>query len=421
MLPNQSYEAALSELFKLEFTGMKLGLENIRALLESLGNPHRSFKSIHVAGSNGKGSVSAMLSAALQGNGYRVGLYTSPHLVSFRERVKVGDEPISEAHTAEILSAMWPMVEQLHATFFEVTTALAFKYFALENVDVAVIETGLGGRLDATNALECPLATVVTSISLEHTQFLGDTLELIAGEKAGIFKHGAPAVVHVDPMLRHVFEAKAADVGTSVLFADDVRLSNEYAHLQPPLEGLHQEKNLKTVLAALAVIGLRIDPKRTCEGIAHTVILTGLRARLEAYGDERFTSRGASLILDVGHNPDAFHMLASHFLRAGIRPVVVIGLAKDKALLEVLGEVARFASRVITTQADHHRAAPSAELATMARILGLRAEDGGAVVNAVAHAAAGARGGEVYLLCGSHYVVGEYLARMERDSTIKRN
>lgn len=393
---------------------MKLGLDNIRALLASLGDPQKKFRSIHVAGSNGKGSVSAMLSAALQGNGYHVGLYTSPHLVSFRERIKIGAEMISENRVAEILTAMWPKVEELQATFFEVTTALAFKYFADEQVDIAVIETGLGGRLDATNVLEKPLATVVTSISLEHTQFLGDTVELIAGEKAGIFKPGSPAIVSADTSLRPVFGRRAEAVGTTVTYADEYFAPKEFASLHPPLLGRHQAQNLRTVLATLSKLDLRLQPERTKEGIAFTVALTGLRARLETCNDDRFTSHGATLVLDVAHNPDAFHCLAGHFVAQGIRPIVIIGLAKDKAVLEVLGEVARFASRVITTQADNHRAASSAELARMAEMLGLPARDGGPVAHAIEATAAIAASGDTVVLCGSHYVVGEYLAQQEK-------
>lgn len=409
---NRTYEAALGELFKLEFTGMKLGLDNIRALLASLGDPHKQFPSIHIAGSNGKGSVSAMLSAALQGNGYRVGLYTSPHLVSFRERIKIDAQMISEERTAEILTAMWPKVEELNATFFEVTTALAFKYFADEAIDVAVIETGLGGRLDATNVLERPLATVVSSISLEHTQFLGDTAELIAGEKAGIFKTGSPAIVNVAPELRPIFDARATGLGTTLTYADSFRIPTEYGPLRPPLLGKHQEHNLRTVLATLSVLALRTDLRRSHEGIDYTIMLTGLRARLEEYDDVRFTSRNAKLILDVGHNADAFHALGQYFISASIRPVVVLGLAKDKAVYEVLGEVSRFASRIVTTQADNHRAASSADLARMANTLGLIAEDGGSVRNAIKRASRSVYNGETVLLCGSHYVVGEYLASL---------
>ncbi|HEY6172625.1 MAG TPA: Mur ligase family protein, partial [Candidatus Kapabacteria bacterium] len=204
MPQDNHYLDALDKLFALEFTGMKLGLENIGELLASLGNPQEQYPTIHVAGTNGKGSVSSMLAAALQANGYKTGLYTSPHLVNFTERIKVNGEEIPRDYVASFLEANWHKVEEVKATFFEVTTALMFKYFADKKVDIAVIETGLGGRLDGTNILRKPLATVITSIGLEHTQILGDTLELIAKEKAGIFKQGSPAIVNVAEQLHHV-------------------------------------------------------------------------------------------------------------------------------------------------------------------------------------------------------------------------
>src|SRR5258708_7866597 len=197
---------------------MKLGLDNIRELLGILGNPQNKFDSVHIAGSNGKGSVSAMLAAAMQGNNYQTGLYTSPHLVDFRERIKINGEMIGEEYVASFLEKIWKDVERLHATFFEVTTAMAFSYFADAGVQIAIIETGLGGRLDATNILEKPLVTVITSISLEHTAQLGNTLEEIAVEKAGIMKTGVPAIVCVPKELKHIFIEHGKEINAPIVF-----------------------------------------------------------------------------------------------------------------------------------------------------------------------------------------------------------
>jgi dihydrofolate synthase/folylpolyglutamate synthase len=407
--PNPQYDAQLAELYKLEFTGMKLGLDNIRELLTFLANPQKRFATIHIAGSNGKGSVSAMLAAALQSCGFRTGLYTSPHLVDFRERIKIDGELIPEDVVADLLGYMWPTVEHLKATFFEVTTALAFRYFASSPVDVAVIETGLGGRLDATNILEHPLATVVTSISLEHTQFLGNTLEQIAGEKAGIFKKRSPAVVNVDQSLRPVFIAKAKEVGTSVLFADEFEIPSEYADIQLPLLGSHQRQNLRTVLATLSMLDYTFDPDRIKEGIEQTVKLTGVRARLEEYPDEQFVHKGVKLILDVAHNPDAFRALKDYFVGRRLKPVVILGLAKDKDIKTILGYVRDFASRIIAVEAQTQRALPSSVIVDEAKVLGIESVDGGEVRDGMKLALSTLRAGETALLTGSHFVVGDYL------------
>ena len=191
-IDNPELRAALDRLFSLQTFGIKLGLEPVGALLEEIGNPHTFFPAIHVAGTNGKGSVCAMLASILRAAGLRVGLYSSPHLVSFDERIRVDGVPIDQDTLARYAREMLPMIERHNCTFFEGTTAMGFRYFAERQVDVAVVETGLGGRLDATNVL-APLASAITSISFDHMKHLGDTLEQIAAEKAGIIKHGAPA------------------------------------------------------------------------------------------------------------------------------------------------------------------------------------------------------------------------------------
>ena len=202
-------------------SGYKEGLSNTLALDNHFGHPHKSFATIHVGGTNGKGSVSHTLASVLQACGYRVGLYTSPHLVDFRERIRVNGEPVSEDYVMRFVEQERSFFEPLHPSFFEVTTAMAFKYFRDEHVDIAVVEVGLGGRLDCTNIIQ-PLVSVITNISFDHTQFLGDTLAKIAAEKAGIIKKGTPVVIgENDDETRPVFEAKAAEMHAPILFAED--------------------------------------------------------------------------------------------------------------------------------------------------------------------------------------------------------
>lgn len=406
---DNEYLSHLEKLYALEFTGMKLGLENISDLLHSLGNPQEAYPSIHIAGTNGKGSVSAMIAAALQANGYTTGLYTSPHLVNFTERIKINGEEIPRTYVAEFLQRLWVKVEEIHATFFEVTTALMFKYFADLRVDVAVIETGLGGRLDGTNVLTKPLATVITSIGLEHQHILGDTLEQIANEKAGIFKHGSPAIVNVERELHHVFRTKAYEAGTDVTFIDNhTQLPDELG--EPPFAGKHQEQNVRTALATLGLISLPIDTKKAYQGIRHTTELTHLRGRLETISHKNSDEKGVTLIIDVGHNAHAFGYLAEYFTSRNIRPYVVAGFAKDKDVSEILVTIKRFAARLICVSANMHRALPAAKLHAKAVECGLNADYASTVRAGVDRAVELATEGETVLVVGSHYVVGEFLA-----------
>ncbi|MEP7235769.1 MAG: folylpolyglutamate synthase/dihydrofolate synthase family protein [Ignavibacteriota bacterium] len=416
--PESSYRSALSELLSLEFTGMKLGLDNIRELLRILGNPQDKFESIHIAGSNGKGSVSALLAAALQSNKYLVGLYTSPHLVDFRERIKINGKVIAEEYITSFAAKIWPDVQRLSATFFEVTTALAFCYFADNGVQVAVIETGLGGRLDATNILEKPLATVITSISLEHTAQLGDTLELIAAEKAGIMKHGSPAIVNVSGELQKIFSAKSQQLVTNVKFVDSTEIFDGYSELESPFVGKHQAANLRTALVTLESLEIPLKLELTIEGIRLAVELTGIRARLEYYNYPPAAAKGVNLILDVGHNPDAFRMLRQYFNDRKIRPIVVAGFAGDKDIQLIVQEMAGFAGEFISVAARAKRAIPSGELAALVAGCGLDATMSDDPLSGVELALSTAKRGDTILLTGSHFVVGDFLADVESTETV---
>ncbi len=403
------YSSRLHDLFQLEFFGMKLGLENISSLLEFLGRPDRKVPSIHVAGTNGKGSVSSMLAAIHTADGKKTGLFTSPHLVEFRERIRIDGEVITEAEVGEFLSRCWSKIEELKATFFEVTTAMAFDHFARHGVDIAVIETGLGGRLDATNVLERPLVAVITSIGLDHQQQLGDTLPLIATEKAGILKATVPAVVQCLPELEKVFAERATEVGATIQFVREFEAPEVFATLRPSLLGEFQESNLRTVLAACSVLPHPPSQKAVQDGIARTSILTGLRGRMEEFFAPDLESRGIRLFLDVGHNADALEEVKKFFQELHLRPITVFGIMRDKDVTAALVTLGEFVSELVAVNAETPRALSSRELFDAAQRQAICTVDAGGVMDGVSWALANATDGGVVLVSGSHYVVGEFL------------
>ena len=294
-------------------TGYKEGLSNTLALDEHFGHPHKAYATIHVAGTNGKGSVSHTIAAVLQECGYRVGLYTSPHLVDFRERIRINGSPISEEYVVNFVNEERAFFEPLHPSFFEVTTAMAFKYFKDQQIDIAVVEVGLGGRLDCTNIIT-PILSIITNISFDHTQFLGNTLAKIAFEKAGIIKKGIPVVIgEVIPETHTIFEQKALEMEAPIFFAEDQRevisaqpLPNggmqyhtiHYGDLTGDLSGIYQEKNLNTVIVALHQMvqqGFLTISKGNgseakgfsdfCEALKHVAERTGLMGRWQTIQD----------------------------------------------------------------------------------------------------------------------------------------
>src|SRR5574344_1632589 len=253
---------------KIGSAAYKEGLENTHILDEHFGHPHRQFPTIHVAGTNGKGSCSHTLAAVLQSSGYKVGLYTSPHLRDFRERIRINGEPVPEQYVVDFVTSEKEFFEPLYPSFFELTTALAFKYFAEQKVDVAVIEVGLGGRLDCTNIIT-PVVSIITNISFDHMQFLGNTLAAIASEKAGIMKKNIPVVIgETVPETKPIFVAHAKEVGAPIYFAEEERQvegmqlesdglcyqTKEYGSLHGQLGGLYQAKNTATVLTAIHLL-----------------------------------------------------------------------------------------------------------------------------------------------------------------------
>ena len=375
----------------------KEGLANTRALDEHFGHPHRSYATIHVAGTNGKGSVSHTLAAVLQSAGYRVGLYTSPHLVDFRERIRVNGKMIPEERVVRFVEEERAFFEPLHPSFFELTTALAFQYFQEQGVDFAVIEVGLGGRLDCTNIIT-PLLSVITNISFDHTQFLGNTLEQIASEKAGIIKRGVPVVIGEtggNRGVRQVFADKALAMDAPITFADEegeivgwndgVYETRHFGTFKAELRGLCQEKNTATILAALRQLFERIDeapsmgklPTATSErldcihqGFAHVCSLTGLMGRWQTLRE------CPTVICDTGHNPGGLQYIGEQLeairnsRKCELR--IVLGMVADK---DVRGSLALFPKKAhyYFTQASVKRAMSAQEIAALGLELGLQA------------------------------------------------
>jgi dihydrofolate synthase / folylpolyglutamate synthase len=361
----------LSYVFRLEQFGIKFGLDNIRALLARIGNPQQTFRSIHIAGTNGKGSVTAMIDSVLRCAGLRSARYTSPHLVDLSERFVIGGQPVDAADMRHAASVVQTAIEALigdgtlshKPTFFEATTAMAFDLFRNAGVELAVVEVGLGGRLDSTNVIE-PIVTAITSIDFDHQQYLGDTIAAIAGEKAGIIKPAVPVVVgHLQPEAYEVIARIARDRDAALLTTDDVAEDLRNAPLG--LRGEHQRANAAVairVVETLERFGVAIGKQAILDGLA-TVTWPG---RL----DHRRLPNGREVILDAAHNPAGARALASYLRSLGReRPTLVFGAMRDKDVDGMLTALLPEIGRVIVTQPSNTRAANPAELASRIRAL----------------------------------------------------
>ena len=387
----------------------KEGLENTWALDEHFGHPHRSFRSIHIAGTNGKGSCSHTLAAILQEAGYKVGLYTSPHLIDFRERIRVNGQPVPEAYVIRFVEEERAFFEPLHPSFFELTTAMAFRYFAEEKVDVAVVEVGLGGRLDCTNIIR-PDLCIITNISLDHVQFLGDTLEKIAGEKAGIIKSGIPVVIgETTPETRSVFQKKAEEVGAPIHFAEE-EVKEVHPDWEYELKGLYQEKNRRTLWAALPLLqeeGYRIAESDIQAGFAHVVELTGLMGRWQKLQEH------PTVVCDTGHNVGGIQYIAEQLRRQVFRRLhIVIGMVNDKDVRGVLALLPREATYYFT-QASVKRALPAGQLARLAAEAGLQGTCYPDVPSAVRAAQKESLPEDFIFVGGSSFIVADLLANRD--------
>ncbi|MBL7850795.1 MAG: bifunctional folylpolyglutamate synthase/dihydrofolate synthase [Cyclobacteriaceae bacterium] len=396
----------------------KADLDNTLALCESLGNPERKFKSIHVAGTNGKGSTSHMLAAILQAAGYRTGLYTSPHLKEFTERIRIDGREIEQDFVVDFVDRMRPELDRIQPSFFEMTVGMAFDYFARRQVDVAVIEVGLGGRLDSTNVIT-PELSVITNISWDHMALLGNTLQKIASEKAGIIKRGVPVVVSErQEEVEDVFIGRAGQLGCDLVFASDIIQLHQQSDgydvyqgggvwlegLNPGLKGRYQEKNLPGVLAAvlaLTDLGYEISNEAIKEGIAHTTQLTGLKGRWQIIRQNPLT------ICDTGHNEAGILAVLDQLRETPHRRLhMVIGMVNDKDISKILNLLPKEAVYYFC-QARIPRAMDARELAGQAASFGLKGVVEPDVNAALRKATAEAGPGDVIFVGGSTFVVGE--------------
>ena len=406
----------------------KADLHNTIALCEALDNPHKKFRSIHIAGTNGKGSTSHMLAAMLQQAGYRTGLYTSPHLKDFRERIKVNGEMVREDFVVEFTERTIQISASIQPSFFELTVAMAFEYFVQEKIDIAVIETGLGGRLDSTNVIT-PILSVITNIGYDHMNILGNSLETIAAEKAGIIKQNVPVVIgETLPITKSIFVDTAAALNAPILFAsEEYTVSNIVSNVHSlccdvkstaqlitesfvlDLNGLYQVKNLCTVLCAEAVLfdqGFKIKNEDEKFALANTKKLTGLFGRWDVISEDPL------IILDVAHNEDGIKQLVvgSWQLAVGSRQPgrmhFVLGVVRDKDINKVLSLLPKDATFYFTN-AHIPRAMPCDELKEKAAAYGLTGTAYDDVNDAIKAALQNSGPEDIIIVCGSVFVVGE--------------
>lgn len=437
-----NYPGAIDYLYALQKHGIKLGLENTIRLLSLLGNPQDSFKSIHIAGTNGKGSTSAMIASILRAAGFRVGLFTSPHLVSFTERIRVDNAEIEEREVVELTEEIREVIQgsgkSFLPTFFEFVTAMGFLYFKRHGVEWAVVETGMGGRLDATNVVT-PAVSVITNISLDHKEFLGGTLREIAREKAGIIKKGIPVVSSSqEPMAGEVIREKAAEKGADLLvFGKDFfsypkkidmqgivfdyegkeRLSDLYV----PLSGVHQAENASVAVRTIELVMERepVSYGSVKEGLAHA----RWQGRLELIKKEGCCY---DFLIDGAHNPSASKALAEslkrYFIPSYEKIILILGVMSDKDIEGIMEPLLPLASELIFTAPEYERAAPPERLAESARRAGFPSKVTRSVKEALELAldmTPGDSRSALIVITGSFYTIGEAKALLggRRGST----
>ena len=426
-----TYEETLSYLYaklpmfsRIGAAAYKNNLDNTIALCNFLDNPQNKFKSVHIAGTNGKGSTSHMLAAVLQENGYKTGLYTSPHIKDFRERIRINGEKINEDFVIEFTNRTKAISEKIEPSFFELTVAMAFEYFAHNKVDIAIIETGMGGRLDSTNVIT-PLLSIITNISYDHMQFLGSTLEAIASEKAGIIKEQVPVIIGASQEeTSAVFMQKSREMNAPINFADRMYateaissnshhqsskvtdLENQHTELfELDLTGNYQLNNLKTVLAAekaLINIGFHLDERKEKAALSQVKKTTGLRGRWDIINESPL------IIADVAHNKAGIQEILSQLKREHDFANVhfILGFVKDKdvsAVLELFPKNANY----YFTNAHIERAITHRELKNQADGIGLIGDSYDDINAAIDQAKLKMQDGDVIMICGSFFIIAE--------------
>jgi dihydrofolate synthase/folylpolyglutamate synthase len=425
-----NYQQTLEYLFaklplfsRIGAAAYKEDLDNTVRLCEFLGNPHTNFKSVHVAGTNGKGSVSHILAAIFQTAGYKTGLYTSPHLKDFRERIKVDGQMISKEFVVDFTEKIKPLIAEMEPSFFEITVAMAFDYFDQQKVDIAIIETGLGGRLDSTNIIT-PQLSVITNIGMDHTDILGDSLEKIAAEKAGIIKQNIAVVVgEVLAETQPVFEKKAKEMKAPLFIAsqkrqavdwrwekhelvvevaEEHRTDHKSYHLDLP--GIYQVKNLLTVLESCHQLKEKnwdLNDETIRKALRHVKKLTGLQGRWD------IIHQSPAIVVDVAHNEDGIKQLTEQIELTNHHELyLVIGFVKDKEIEKILSWLPKTAHYYFT-QANIPRALDAESLREKAAKYNLRGKNYKDVNAALADAKAKAAKNDLIIVCGSVFLAGE--------------
>ena len=400
----------------------KPGLERMQQMCEAIGNPQRYIRTIHVGGTNGKGSTTSLIASVLTAAGYKVGLFTSPHLVDFRERIRINGEMISEEEVVSFVERTRPLIESVGPSFFEYTTLMAFEHFHTHEVDYAVIEVGLGGRLDSTNVI-LPKLSIITNISLDHTQYLGNTLEAIAYEKAGIIKEGVHAVIgNAGGSVRELFERVADERHAPITFCEDEHTIKRYDELHPgmrldtvdyglletPLSGDAQLENVHTVLTALRILDDKVlDTPLTHEvearGFAELYKLSGLRGRWETI------STNPHIVCDTAHNPAGIAVVAHQLEEETYDHLyIIVGMSADKDIDTNLALLPSSACYYFCTTASQ-RTLPAEELLQRAEAIGLRGRAYPSVEEALREVVALANAGDLIFVGGSNFIVAELL------------
>lgn len=437
-----NYHDAVSYLYALQKYGIKLGLDNTTKLLSLFGDPHQDFRTIHVAGTNGKGSTSAMIASMLQAHGYRVGLFTSPHLVSFTERIRINKKEISERDVIDLTMEIKSMIERVNSglspTFFEFITVMAFIYFSRKDVDWAVVETGMGGRLDATNVIT-PSVSVITKIGLDHQEFLGNTIRAIAIEKAGIIKEGIPLITALqDDDALNVIVDRSAEIGSEIyIYGRDFRstmkrddmegITFDYygretiRKLYIPLSGIHQLENVSLAVKALEVVlGSNLKKPSVRKGLANTRWpgrLELIKRPLEQY----------DLLIDGAHNPSAAIALRdainNHYRATYERILFIIGIMADKDIEGIIRPLLPISFHTIFTTPDYKRAASPELLFKIASKVGFSGEPCPTIkesLNKARAMAKGLSGRTLIVITGSFYTIGEALEELGRKGLLTR-
>ena len=398
----------------------KEGLETTITLDNYFGNPHRKYKTIHVAGTNGKGSCSHTIASILQEEGHKVGLYTSPHLVDFRERIKVNGVPVEKEYVIGFIKDYRNFFEPLHPSFFELTTAMAFKYFAEQNVDIAVIEVGLGGRLDCTNIIS-PILSIITNISFDHVQFLGNTLAKIAREKAGIIKESVPVVIgSTTPETKEVFSEYASKRNAPIVFAEDnpyvlsraeigdnVEYNTRIGNIISPLGGEYQEENLNTIIHATEVLKESVIFKNYADsikaGVKNVIANTGLSGRWQIIKEK------PKVVCDTGHNVGGWKYLSRQIKKQKCKTLrIVFGMVDDKDINSVMELLPKNAIYYFT-KAKTHRAINESEVMSAGERHGLCGRKYRNVPLAYMAALDDAESDDFIFIGGSSYVVADFM------------